>query len=123
MLHVTKDWGTEQWIVNESTHCGKLLIVSPQWQCSLHHHIEKDETFFVMRGPAVMQVEDIVVVAGYGESFRIPPGTKHRFAALAFRVKLMEFSSHHDDADVVRHEPTSRITDDMKRRIRTFYDR
>ena len=60
-----------------------------------------------------MQIEDRVFLAGYGEAFRVPPGTKHRFAAQYHMALLAEFSSHHDDDDVVRHEPSGPITDEL----------
>lgn len=110
---VKKKWGEERIIVNEPTHCGKILTINAGWQCSLHHHAEKDETFLVMSGPVFMQIEDRVFLAGFGEAFRIPPGTKHRFGAQLHMAMLTEFSSHHDDDDVVRHEPSCPITDEM----------
>ena len=58
-------------------------------------------------------VEDQVYRAGTGEFFRIPPGTKHRFAAERLAAQLTEFSSHHDDDDVVRHEPSGPITEEL----------
>ena len=110
---VEKAWGEEQVVVNESTHCGKLLTVNADWQCSLHHHNEKDETFYVLSGPIIMQIGDRVLAAGFGEAFRVPPGTRHRFAARNHMALLAEFSSHHDDDDVVRHEPSCPITDEL----------
>ena len=113
ILIVKKDWGEEHIVVNEATHCGKLLKINAGCQCSFHHHNEKDETFYVLAGPVIMQIEDKVCVAGFGEAFRIPPGTRHRFAANLHQAQLAEFSSHHDDSDVVRHEVSCPITDEL----------
>ncbi len=110
---IEKDWGEEHVVVNEPTHCGKLLKIDGGRQCSLHHHEEKDETFYVTSGPVIMQVEDSVIRACTGDIFRIPPGTKHRFAAERLDAQLTEFSSHHDDDDVVRHEPSGPITEEL----------
>jgi mannose-6-phosphate isomerase-like protein (cupin superfamily) len=122
---VEKDWGTEEIIVNEPTHCGKILRVNAGWQCSFHHHEKKDETFYVQNGPVVMQVDAAVMIAYIGSSFRIPPGTPHLFAAPVLTrsnhvVQLFEFSSHHDDEDVVRHEPSKPISDVLKLRFQEY---
>jgi mannose-6-phosphate isomerase-like protein (cupin superfamily) len=113
---VEKAWGEEKIIANETTHCGKILTINPGWQCSLHHHEVKDETFYVLSGPVFMQINDRVFIAGYGEAFRIPPGTDHRFGAHLHMASMAEFSSHHDDEDVVRHEPSCEFTDEMLKR-------
>jgi mannose-6-phosphate isomerase-like protein (cupin superfamily) len=110
---VAKAWGEERIVVNESTHCGKILTINTGWQCSLHHHNEKDETFYVLSGPVFMQINDRVFTAGFGEAFRVPPGTKHRFGAKYHMAMLAEFSSHHDDADVVRFEDSQPIADEL----------
>jgi len=110
---IEKNWGEEQVVVNASTYCGKLLVVAKGWQCSLHHHKKKDETFYVQSGPVLIQIGDRVFMAGCGEAFRVPPGTWHRFGAQLHPALLVEFSSHHNDDDVVRHEPSCPITDEF----------
>jgi len=107
---VEKDWGYEEICVNEPTHCGKKLFIKLGRQCSLHHHDKKDETFHVLTGSVLMQVEDSVFWAAERTNIRIPPGTRHRFGAVDQSGTLVEFSSHHDDADVVRHEPSGPLT-------------
>ena len=119
---VEKVWGTEEIIANESTHCGKIMRIKPGWMCSYHMHEEKDETFYVQNGPMLMEVEDTRKVAYIGESFRIPPGTWHRFATLDCKAQLFEFSSHHDDADVLRRAPSGPISEEMKQFMQDFYD-
>lgn len=109
---VEKLWGEEKIIVN-GEYCGKILTINPGWQCSLHHHEKKDETFYVLSGPVFMQIEDRVFIAGFGEAFRIPPGTKHRFGAHLHTATLVEFSTHHEDDDSVRHETSRSITADL----------
>jgi len=107
---IEKDWGYEEVCVNEPTHCGKKLYVKLGRQCSLHHHTTKDETFHVLEGPALMQVGEKVFWAAKYTNVRIPPGTKHRFGAVDQSVTLVEFSSHHTDDDVVRHEPSGPLS-------------
>ena len=47
---VSKGWGFEKWIVNNSEYCGKLLYFIKGKRCSWHYHIKKDEVFYVQSG-------------------------------------------------------------------------
>src|SRR4051812_37450647 len=40
-----KIWGREIWITNTALYCGKHLLLNKGYQCSLHYHKIKDETF------------------------------------------------------------------------------
>ena len=111
--YVPKVWGSETWIVNEPTYCGKELHIYAGFRCSLHMHPVKDETFYVIGGtvelevgnsPETVQSRKLLI----GDSARILPGTWHRFSSRC-GAAVVEFSTHHDDADVVRHEESGRI--------------
>lgn len=112
---VTKLWGSELWIVNDDDYCGKLLVINPGFRCSLHCHKRKKETFFIISGRVRVQYvnEDgrmVTLRMNTGESFTIERGVYHRFSALGdASARVIEFSTHHDDADVYRHEGSSRI--------------
>lgn len=106
-----KAWGDEIWLVNNELYCLKRLIVLPGWQCSLHRHHVKDESFVVEQGRLLLRVGDDparVVCAG-DKAVRIPPGTWHRFGAFADRAIFVEVSTHHDDNDVERREQSCRL--------------
>lgn len=103
-----KAWGVEIWIVNNDKYCGKILRISEGWQCSLHYHLVKHETFFVSAGLLRIEVGDEKFYAGRGRVVEIPTGVKHRFAA-QIDSEILEFSTHHDDDDVVRLELSRRI--------------
>lgn len=109
MLRVDKVWGFEQVICNTEHYCSKFLHVKPGMQCSLHYHKMKDETFFVLGGDVFLTVGDNGAELREGERVRIPPGTQHRFASRKGCI-LVETSTHHDDADVVRLEPSGPIS-------------
>ena len=83
--------------------------------CSLHRHNVKDETFTVLAGVVHLQVGDDVHVLKNGDSFRITPGTWHRFSNKenshpkspnAVPATILETSTHHDDLDVERAFPS-----------------
>lgn len=114
---VDKKWGMELWLVNNSSYCGKILHINSGWQCSLHMHPVKRETFIVLDGGVGLEVgmgfdengenpayfEQLQLVAG--DSYTLEPGTYHRFHSyLDEPAVILEISSTHDDNDVVRLE-------------------
>ena len=114
---VHKLWGWESWVVNRD-YCGKILRLEPGFQCSLHRHKVKDETFLVIDG--VVEVElgtgpetQIELLLGWAmDSLRIPVGTYHRFQALDRPATMIEFSTHHEDDDTERLEDSRAVVDE-----------
>lgn len=113
-LCIAKLWGYEEILVDTPRYCGKILHFDKGFTGSLHYHRDKDETFYVMEG--IVEVEfgpstDELVhsVLFTGEVLRLPHGTWHRVSAAYGDAKLIEFSTHHDDDDVVRYESSRRL--------------
>jgi rfaE bifunctional protein kinase chain/domain len=100
---VPKLWGYEKWIENNDNYCSKLLSLNKGYQCSLHYHKVKDETFIVTKGHVRLEVEDKVYHLQEGGFMRIPPGTKHRFTGIEDSL-IIEVSTHHEDSDSYRIE-------------------
>lgn len=107
MKIVKKEWGEERWLVNRN-YCGKLLILKKDYRCSLHYHKNKDETFYVNKGRVLMEVGNEKRVMVPGDVQRIEPGTLHRFTGLE-NSEIIEFSTHHEDSDSYRKEPSGKI--------------
>ena len=113
METITKVWGEEKIICMEPEYTAKYLIISPGYQCSLHFHPIKKETFTVQEGTIKLEQRD---VRGFpfeerlfpGESRTIMPKTPHRFSSVRGAV-LLEVSTKHSDDDVVRIEESRRI--------------
>lgn len=112
---VFKAWGVEYWLTNTNLYCSKVLQVNPGFQCSLHRHPVKDETFLLLDGTITLEQRDI---RGYpikeilvpGDTRRIAPKTLHRFANMGFLPSwILETSSFHSDADVERVEESRKI--------------
>lgn len=105
---VVKAWGREIWLCNTPLYCAKLLVITPGFQCSLHRHLVKDETFFMLEGRyACAQFQDEAFqVLSPGTEFHVPPGRYHRFwVPKAFpQAVLLEISTQHSDDDVERLE-------------------
>ncbi len=103
-----KPWGHELvWALSDD-YCGKLLFVRAGEQLSLQFHNVKDETIYVYQGKIELEIaapgnaiRDSEVV-GPGASFRIKPGTVHRWRALEDSVVLEASTPELDD--VVRLE-------------------
>lgn len=103
---VSKVWGSEYWVVNTENYCLKVLIVQPGYQCSLHRHSVKDETFIVLFGEVNLEQRDVrgfpsSEILRVGDQRHIAPRTLHRFGSVDGAV-LMEVSTHHEDADSYR---------------------
>ncbi len=105
LKEVVKTWGNELWVVN-GKYCGKILRILPGHQCSLHCHPKKSETFFGFDGEGEIELDGKVCHFGIDDIVDIPAGSYHRFinnSDFADFV-LMEFSTRHDDKDVIRKE-------------------
>jgi mannose-6-phosphate isomerase-like protein (cupin superfamily) len=111
---VPKVWGTESWFINEQEYCFKLLTLHQGFQCSLHYHKIKTETFVVVSGSVELEWTDIMgkheISMSGGDMHKITPGTPHRFRSYT-GAKIFEISTHHDDADSYRLEESKRIDD------------
>jgi len=100
---VPKVWGRELWIVNNELYCGKILELKPGFESSLHFHHKKDETFHILDGSCILNLEYKELQLGRGATVRIQPGTKHSFWTSDPKgCRILEVSTPHDDKDVVR---------------------
>ncbi|MGQ0613048.1 MAG: cupin domain-containing protein [Planctomycetaceae bacterium] len=104
---VAKEWGEEHWIVNRE-YCGKKLLLKRGYRCSLHRHPVKDETFHLESGSVYLEVGGREHFLGPGDTVHIPTGTPHRFTGLEGSV-ILEFSTHHEDDDCLRDEPSGAV--------------
>jgi mannose-6-phosphate isomerase len=105
---VEKPWGHELiWALSDD-YAGKLLSVDAGHALSLQFHREKDESWYVLKGRAELELaaagekttsREVVTP---GAAFRITPGTVHRIRALEDTV-ILEVSTPHLE-DVVRLE-------------------
>lgn len=109
---VKKIWGTESWLVNDPEYCFKLLKLEQHYQCSLHFHKIKTETFLVVSGSVELEWIDDAgkherSMSG-GDQQKIMPGTPHRFRSHT-GAKIFEVSTHHLDSDSYRLEDSRRF--------------
>lgn len=101
-----KVWGNEYWIVNNPFYCAKLLELWHGYRCSLHSHQMKTETFTVLDGSIYLEVNGIEFLLPPGGRVTLHPGNLHRFRAATPTAHILEVSTHHDEADSFRVEPS-----------------
>ena len=103
---VQKPWGYEIIWAHTGNYAGKVLFIKAGEQLSLQYHKKKDEAIYVLEGRLKLEIiEDgkgNIIEMNEGESYRIPPNTKHRMAGIS-DCKLCEVSTSELD-DVVRLE-------------------
>ncbi len=83
----------EYWIANEvaAGYCGKYLFVFDEQTCPTHHHHEKMETFFVVRGRVRMTLDDRALELAAGDTLTVRPGERHSFTGIGPAL-LLELS-------------------------------
>ncbi len=104
---VEKPWGYEFIWAETEHYVGKLLHIEQDQQLSYQYHERKDETIHVLSGRVLLEVAEANgprrrVELGVGQSFHIPPGTRHRMTGTE-TCEIMEVSTPEVD-DVVRLE-------------------
>ena len=114
--HIKKVWGQEIVLTNNDKYCAKLMIVQPGFKCSLHRHLIKDETFFILEGTLGVeltvtgQTDYTKLTLTPGQNVHLDPKVYHRFWAESVApVVMLEVSTPHSDNDVERLEESKAI--------------
>ena len=107
-----KSWGSEDWVVNNEKYCGKILSLKRGYQCSVHYHKIKEETFYVNKGLVIIQVNGEEYLMKPGQSLEIKPGDKHRFIGI-IDAEIIEFSTQHVEEDSFREDKSGKVPDDV----------
>jgi len=103
-----KIWGEEKWIINTEKYCAKILYLKRNYRCSYHYHKIKDETFYVLRGTILIEIEKEEYLMGKGGMVHISPGTRHRFTG-GTDAEILEVSTQHFEDDSYRLIKSGRI--------------
>lgn len=113
---VNKPWGHEVIWAHTSQYVGKVLVINPNHRLSRQYHVNKDETFYVLRGSMILETgypddsDFESTIMGVGNSFHCPPGTVHRMCAGSEGCEVAEVSTPEPgEGDIVR------IDDDFNR--------
>jgi len=82
-----KAWGTELLVAHTDLYTGKVLNMNAGASGPLQYHAQKDETFYLFSGRALVRYKDEsntlrAVVMYPGQSYHVPPGAVHQVEAL-----------------------------------------
>ena len=99
---LTRDWGKEVIIAATDTYLGKVLHMNAGTRGGLQKHVEKDETFYLFTGRALVRTDRgdgtlTVIPMGPGQSFHIPPGAVHQVEAITTCVFFETSTPHYND--------------------------
>jgi mannose-6-phosphate isomerase-like protein (cupin superfamily) len=106
---VDKTWGTEIWYANDevNNYCGKILKINAGQKLSMHYHLIKNETFFLLNGDAVVTIIDtkegkeVIHTMSQNTCFEIKVGLPHRIESENGCI-ILEASTFHRDSDSYR---------------------
>lgn len=113
METVKKLWGREEIIENNKEYCLKKMVVEYGYECSIHYHKMKKETFYILEGELCLEIYvstektkepilDKIINLGVGNSYTIDINIPHRFYSRKGRTIFMEASMHDDVKDSIR---------------------
>lgn len=97
-----RDWGKEVFVAETKDYLGKLLYMDAGSKGGLQYHMEKDETFYLLAGRAIVRSDDgtgqlIEVRMKPGEAYHIPPGAPHQVEAVTECLFVEASTPHYDD--------------------------
>ena len=109
LQEVQKGWGKEIWLANNNKYCGKILKFNAGSKFSMHYHVDKEETFYILDGHlklkyfdlsnAEEKIQDLYSV----DVVDIPQFNPHKIEAIK-ESTIIEISTHHEDSDSYRIE-------------------
>lgn len=103
MKKITKAWGYEIWWADcPSKYLGKILHINKGHRFSLQYHEKKDETMYILKGKAEVNLSGNKSIKTVGDCIHIPHQTLHRIKAIE-DLDIIEVSTHFP-TDVVRVE-------------------
>ena len=113
MKTVEKVWGKEVWIHNDEKYCMKELTLNKGFQCSLHQHKLKTETFYIVSGSMDIEYgigtdENMLCTKTMtvGQYHHVCIGHWHRFKATHQDCMFIECSTQHFEEDSYRKDPS-----------------
>ena len=99
---LTRDWGEEIIFAKTPQYLGKLLAMKAGTRGGLQTHVEKDETFLLLSGKALVETDNgdgrlTCIAMNERESYHIPPGAVHRVHAVTDCLFVEASTPHFND--------------------------
>ena len=107
LQNVPKGWGHETILVNTPLYCGKILHFNTDAKFSMHFHMKKTETWYVLSGRfrfRYIDTKDATILERelvQGSCVTIHPGDPHQILCDE-EGDILEVSTEHFDADSYR---------------------
>lgn len=104
-FNVDRPWGNfRQFTMNELSTV-KLINIEPNAILSLQSHNKRREFWRVISGSGYIVIDDQKIDVREGDEHLVPLGTRHRMAAGASGMQMLEISfGEFDEEDIVRYE-------------------
>ena len=77
---IFRPWGHYESVVDDINWKVKLITVKPFEQLSLQKHLHRSEHWVVVKGQALVKVNEKEMILKENESVYIPKGSKHRLS-------------------------------------------
>jgi mannose-1-phosphate guanylyltransferase/mannose-6-phosphate isomerase len=106
-LKVHRPWGSYQSVDNGDRHQVKRIIVKPGSRLSLQKHHHRSEHWIVVRGTALVTVNDLVKTVHENESIYVPMGAIHRLenpGKILLELIEVQTGSYFGEDDIIRIE-------------------
>jgi mannose-6-phosphate isomerase len=101
----SRPWGRFEKFHENKSCTVKLIYVNANSRLSLQYHKKRSEFWKVMKGTAMVEIDEKRIVLGEGETITIPRQAKHRVLALESECIILEIAyGRFDENDIVRLE-------------------
>jgi len=102
MVDENHDWGYQLRFVNKDEYCCKFLVLTSSDKGSKHFHKNKKETFIVLQGILLLEMDLDGKWMKSCDMITLDPGTRHQMQAIEVPTVILEVSTHDDDSDTYR---------------------
>lgn len=98
-----RPWGRFEKFHENKSCTVKLIYVNANSRLSLQYHKKRSELWKVVKGTAMVEIDEKTIVLGEGETITIPRQAKHRVLALENECIILEIAyGRFDENDIVR---------------------
>jgi mannose-6-phosphate isomerase-like protein (cupin superfamily) len=115
-----RPWGRFEKFHENKSCTVKLIYVNANSRLSLQYHKKRSEFWKVIKGTAMVEIDEKRIVLGEGETITIPRQAKHRVLALKSECIILEIAyGRFDENDIVRLEDDYQRVTMPKTRVAT----
>lgn len=107
MEQSNRPWGSYRVIEDAPTHKVKHIQVNPNQRLSYQSHKFRAEQWTIVKGEAIVIIDDIEKRLTYGESIHIPLGAKHRILNPSNDQLIfieVQTGSYFGEDDIIRYQ-------------------